>query len=390
MLAITLLAALPAQAQTESVLYSFCSLSNCYDGMIPQGGLIMDSNGSLYGVAFNGGDYIPGGVVFKLSPQGEETILHDFGAIPNDGNQPQGALIMDRRSNLYGTTVTGGANDSSGGGDGTVFKLSRDGTETILYNFGGTSTDGILPRAGVIMDAKGNLYGTTNQGGAYGLGTVFRVTPKGAEAILHSFGGTGSTDGAYPWSSLVMDGNGNLYGTTYLGGTGGEGTAFEISAKGEYSILHNFGVTSTDGSFVNTSLTLDGEGNLYGTTYNGGAKNVGTIFKLTPTSGGSWHETILYNFTDIDSCYFPASGIALDPNGGMYGTTLVGGAGTTFPLGCAYVISAGRLTNLHSFGAYPDGSNPAGNLLMAPQGTLYGVTSAGGNDGWGVAFEVVP
>jgi uncharacterized repeat protein (TIGR03803 family) len=389
---LALTAARPALAQNESIMYSFCALANCDDGMIPQGGLIMDSNGNLYGVAFNGGDYIPGGVVFKLSPEGEETILHNFGAIPNDGNQPQGALIMDKQNNLYGTTCTGGANDiGDGGGNGTVFKLSPDGTETILYNFGADNNDGSVPRAGVVMDSKGNLYGSTNEGGAYGAGIVFRVSPEGKETILHTFGSTGATDGVGPWASLVMDANENLYGTTYQGGLADEGTAFEISAKGEYSILHSFGATSTDGTFVNTSLTLDSHGDLYGTTYLGGTNNVGTVFKLTPTSSGTWRETILYNFTDYQNCYAPASGVLLGANGDMYGTTLVGGTGATFPLGCAYEINAtGKLTNLHSFDGFPDGANPAGNLLRDSQGNLYGVTSSGGNDDYGVAFRIIP
>ena len=392
-LALVVISAQPAIAQTETILYSFCR-PGCADGAGPDAGLLMDSAGNLYGTTYDGGlspNYQ--GVVYKLTPRGAETALHSFGAVANDGNHPSGQLIMDTLGNLYGTTRMGGSNNTSGGGDGTVFKLSPDGTETILYNFGASSTDGIEPTAGVIADAEGNLYGTTFEGGAYGEGTVFRLTPEGVETILHSFAG-GSTDGAGPWTGLTMDSNGNLYGTTQYGGTGDRppgygGTVFEISANGDYSILHNFAGPATDGSYVNASLTLDSRGNLYGTTYNGGADayDAGTVFKLTPGSNGSWEETILYNFTNLTAaCRNPYSAVVFDSAGTLYGTTAYGG---THGFGCLYSLTpAGKLSTVHAFSGSPDGSVPVGNLLMS-EGYLYGVAEASGNkNGGGIVFKI--
>jgi uncharacterized repeat protein (TIGR03803 family) len=387
-----LAATLPAFAQNETILYSFCR-PGCADGAAPDGGLLMDSAGNLFGTTYGGGNG-PNheGVVYKLTPRGVETVLHTFGA-PDDSNEPSGQLIMDTHGNLFGTTRMGGSNNTSGGGDGTVFKLRPDGTETILYSFGATSTDGNYPVAGVIMDAEGNLYGTTYTGGVYGAGTVFRLTPQGVETVLHSFA-SDSTDGGYPWAGLIMDNNGNLYGTTRSGGTGyegigGGGTVFEISANGEYSILHNFAGVPSDGSFVNASVTFDSQGNLYGTTYYGGADayNTGTVFKLTPGSNGSWDETLLYNFTDLAAaCQNPTSAVVFDAAGSLYGTTAYGG---TYGGGCLYSLSpTGKLATVHAFGESPDGAQPYGNLLMS-EGYLYGVTIYGGNknDG-GIVFKL--
>jgi uncharacterized repeat protein (TIGR03803 family) len=386
-------ATLPAFAQTETILYSFCPQKGCADGNIPSSGLIRDSPGNFYGVAEEGGTNGQG-VVFKLTPKGTESVLYSFGAVPNDGIGPQGQLSLDTQGNLYGTTVMGGSNDTSRGGDGTVFKLSPDGTETILHNFGATSTDGIQPQSGVVMDAEGNLFGTTYYGGVYGAGTVFRVTPEGVETKVHSFANN-STDGGYPWSAPIIDTNGNLYGTTRLGGTGGGGisfggTVFEISRNGGYSVLHNFAGLPTDGSLVEASLTLDSQGNLYGATYGGGSYDAGTVFRLARGSNGSWDETILYNFTlQYPTCQSPVSAVLFDAKGNLYGTTWTGGSGEE---GCVYKISpAGKLTIVHAFGPSHDGESPDGNLLFS-QGNLYGVTLFGGNYdvGYGAIFKIKP
>ncbi|MGA7219590.1 MAG: choice-of-anchor tandem repeat GloVer-containing protein [Candidatus Sulfotelmatobacter sp.] len=257
----TLIATLPAQAQTETVLYSFCQRKYCYDGTLPSGSLVLNPNGNIYGVTMVGGA-IGQGTLYGIKPDGTEEVLHSFGNAPGDGIFPYG-LIADSKGDLYGTTKLGGANGLENEGDGTVFKITA-GVETILYNFGATSSDGINPQAGVVRDTKGNLYGTTIGGGANGAGTVFKLTPAGVETILHSFAKNG-TDGNQADEMLTLDEKENVYGTTSYGGLNNAGIAFEISAAGTYTILYSFGTSASDGAYPFSSLTLDSAGNLYGT-----------------------------------------------------------------------------------------------------------------------------
>jgi uncharacterized repeat protein (TIGR03803 family) len=315
----------------ETVLYSFCSLLDCTDGYRPLAGLVLDTNGNLYGTAFDGGAH-DGGVVFEISPSGTETVLYTFCNRPGcrDGYYPHADLVMDANGNLYGTTQYRGAN-----GGGTVFEVTPSGTETVLYSFCAQSscTDGSHPRAGLVRDTAGNLYGTTYDGGANGAGTVFEVTPSGTETVLYSFcAQSGCTDGSHPRADLVRDTKGNLYGTTYDGGTNGKGTVFKVSPSGTETVLHSFCAQSgcRDGSHPQAGLILDTKGNLYGTTYGGGAKRKGTVFEISPTGT----ETVLHSFAanGIDG-YYPVAGLILDANGNLYGTTLSGGAnggGTVF------------------------------------------------------------
>lgn len=264
---------------TETILYSFGVGRD--DGQNPGGGLVMDSAGNLYGTTQHGGAY-RAGTVFKLSPAGTETVLHSFYALgmAADGQNPQGTLVMDSAGNLYGTTLYGGA-----GTAGTVFEVSADGTETVLYSFGsGAAADGSTPHAGVILDDSGNLYGTTVFGGAngsgHGDGTVFKLSAVGKETVLYSFGGS-ATDGLNPDTGLVMDGAGNLFGTTQGGGARGNGIVFELSAAGTETILYSFAASgATDGSAPHAALLLDSTGNLFGTTQAGGAHGHGTVFKI--------------------------------------------------------------------------------------------------------------
>jgi uncharacterized repeat protein (TIGR03803 family) len=211
------------------------------------------------------------------TPTATETILHAFGA-GADGATSVAGLVMDGSGNLYGTTEFGGTNNQ-----GTVFKITPTGTESVLYSFGATTTDGDNPLAGLIMDASGNLYGTTVRGGANGVGTVFKITPTGTESVLYSFGAT-TTDGAGPMAGLVMDGSGNLYGTTEGGGTNITfGTVFKITPTGSETILHSF-AGGADGAAPAAGLIIDSSGNLYGTT-TGGFNNTGTagtVFEITP------------------------------------------------------------------------------------------------------------
>ena len=393
----TLIASLPAHAQTETVLYNFCSLANCNDGASPSGGVIADAAGNLYGNTLDGGA-AHGGVVYKLTPSGDESVLYPFhDGFPDDGYGPAGLLAMDAQGNLYGTTEQGGRDSLHVvRGDGIVFKVSPQGDETILYNFGAFRTDGIQPIGGMVLDAKGNLYGTTYIGGTYTLGTVFRLTPEGEETVLHNFA-EDDTDGGNPWAPLIIDGNGNVFGTTPSGGdsNGGAGTVFEITAAGVYKVLHIFTGPPGDGGTPFYGLTLDSQGNLYGATYAGGTSGgrgsdfgAGTVFKLSPQADGSWTETILYNFTNqTDSCQNPFSNVVFDAHGNLYGTTFYGGA---FGQGCVYALTpAGKFSNLHTFGRGKDSAEPMGNLLFW-QGSLYGTTIRGGDPGLGTVFKMTP
>lgn len=267
------------------VLDTFSDLS---EGELPHGGLVMDAQGSLYGTTYYGGSGKgPGyGTVFKVT-SGTETVLYSF-AGGRDGAIPGGGLIFDGSGNLYGTTTEGGGHGCGGTGCGTVFKLTPDGSETVLYRFSGGS-DGAEPVAGLVLDAAGNLYGTTELGGAAcaaeeGCGTVFRLAPDGTETLLYRFG-IGS-DGSYPVAGLVLDAQGNLYGTTNSGGGSscpgaGCGTVFKLTPDGSETILYRF-TGGTDGAYPQAPLVMDPQGNLYGTTTGGGGTGQGTVFEITP------------------------------------------------------------------------------------------------------------
>ena len=263
---------------TESVLYSFTGGS---DGANPQTDLIADATGNLYGTASAGG--ASGcGTVFKIKRNGHFTVLYAFKCRP-DGFTPNGGLVLDAAGNLYGTTYGGG-----GSNEGTVFKLAPDGTETILYAFPGGS-DAAYPVAGLIADQNGNLFGTTYGGGNAALGTVFKLTTSGEETVLYSF--KGGSDGANPFARLAEDASGNLYGTTWGGGGngcngGGCGTVFRVAPDGAEAVLHSF-AGGSDGFGPYAGVTLDASGNLYGSTLYGGGSGCsgngcGLVFRLAP------------------------------------------------------------------------------------------------------------
>jgi uncharacterized repeat protein (TIGR03803 family) len=218
-------------AYTETVLYTFCSAANCTDGSAPYGGLIQDAHGNLYGTTVSGGTNNRG-TVFKVDNAGHETVLYSFCADANctDGSAPYGGLIQDADGNLYGTTQSGGGANNAG----TVFRVDNTGKETVLYSFCSAANcrDGWLPEGGLIQDADGNLYGTTVDGGANGLGTVFRIDNAGHETVLHSFcADANCTDGKFPYAGLTQDADGNLYGTTLDGGANGLGTVFKLTPQ---------------------------------------------------------------------------------------------------------------------------------------------------------------
>ncbi|MGB0116254.1 MAG: choice-of-anchor tandem repeat GloVer-containing protein [Terriglobales bacterium] len=372
-----LLALQPAHAQTETVLHIFGGGKS--DGGNPEAGLVMDNLGNLYGTTYYGGAY-GGGTAFELTPAGTETVLYSFGGGKTAGFNPTASLVMDNLGNLYGSTYRGGAKKKCG----TVFELTPAGTETVLHNFTGKPGDGAVPFAGLVMDTLGNLYGSTIDGGAKNKGTVFELTPTGTETVLHSFTGKPG-DGAVPNSRLVMDNLGNLYGTTADGGAKNFGTVFELTPAGTETVLYSFTGKNGDGAYPLGGVVMDNQGNFYGITGFGGAKNFGTVFKLTPAGT----ETVLYSFTSSngDGAY-PDGGLVMDSLGNLYGTTVGGGTdgwGTVFEL-----TPAGTETVLYSFtSSNGDGAVPNGGLIMDNLGNLYGTTYYGGVD-FGIVFEVTP
>ncbi|MGA3107731.1 MAG: choice-of-anchor tandem repeat GloVer-containing protein [Terriglobales bacterium] len=343
-----------------------------------------------------------------------ETVLHSFGTTPGDGYGPAGGLVVDASGNLFGTTVEGSQTLCDLGevfGCGIVYELlkSPNGyTEKILYSFGLNSAtkDGASPYAGLIRDTAGNFYGTTTYGGSPnclidigvdGCGTVFELvaTPNGyTEILLYTFTGP---DGAYPYAGLTMDSSGNLFGTTYSGGACGLGTVFElVSSSGAYTekVLHSFGCSSSDGWDPYAGVTLDSAGNLYGTTESAGASGGGIVFELV-NSGGNYTEDVIYNFTGTDG-QLPSGSLSFDSSGSLYGTTEGGGEygyGTVFEL----VNSLGTYTEkvLYSFKGpgNDDGQDPVPGVLMDSSGNLYGTTRLGGTNcapqGCGIVFELV-
>lgn len=362
-----------AQAQPyPGVLYAFTGGA---DGGFPVAGLARDERGNLYGVTSNGGTYGQG-TVFEVGGGGK-TVLYSFtgGA---DGQSP-GAGLTWVQGNLYGTTVSGGAY-----GAGTVFKLDESGMEAVLHSFTGGG-DGASPDGVLVLDAQGNVYGTASGAGAYGQGTVFKVDATGNETTLYSFTGTGG-DGSSPHAGLVLDAEGNLYGTTYGGGAFGQGTVFKVDATGNETVLYSFGAAPGDGANPTPGLARDPRGNLYGTTvYGGNDWNNGTVFKLDTTG----KETVLHNFVGapVEGAN-PYAGVVRDRQGNLYGTTFYGGdvscyMNGAFP-GCGTVFAVDPTGNermLYSFTGYGDGANPEAGLALDPQGNLYGTAPIGGNYG---------
>ena len=405
-----------------TVLYQFAAK----DGDSPQSTLIADSAGNLYGTTNIGGNglgYLYGqggedcaygcGTVFEMSPTlnsgWTRRILYNFTGVNGDGTFPSGNLTFDSAGNLYGATEFGGSS-----GWGAVFELMpyADGNwkEVVLYSFGGDS-DGYYPLAGLVIDEGGNLYGTTEQGGAYRMGTVFKLSPSSSgtwtKTTLHGFSGANG-DGSYPRSTLIFDASGNLYGTTEYGGSGECenycGTVFELSPVSERSgswretVLYAFSGKNGDGAYPLGNVVFDAAGDLYGTTSEGGTASscpngdtCGTVFKLTRGIGG-WTESIVYSFGSYSGDGTgPSGGLTLDGNGNMYGTTSGAVVGTGFAPGTVFKLAPSSEDGwtesiVHSFSGYPsDGGCPTANVTFDGKGNLYGTTSGGGaGDGEGV------
>jgi len=300
------------------------------DGQAPVSGMTFDAAGNLYGTTTSDGLY-GAGTLYELSPTSSggwaRTILHHFNPNNNkDGYEPWGGVVVDSAGNIFGTTVVGGAS-----GWGTVYEFSRTASgglaETILHNFNSNATDGRHGWGKLLMDTAGNLYGTTSDGGAYGGGTVFELqaTASGGfiEKILHSFAITG--DGNYPFGDLMMDASGNLYGTTVNGGRYGWGTVFELVYKnGSWSEALLYTFSGTDGGAPRGGVVQDATGNLYGTTWEGCSSGYGCVYKLAPGAGGTWTQTILHTFTSWNGDG-PQSTLLLDAAGNLYGSAPGGG-----------------------------------------------------------------
>lgn len=366
-----------AYAQTESVIYSFADYP---DGRFPLAGLVQDANGNFYGTTELGG-ISDNGTVFKVTPGGKEKVLFNFTRVP-DGANPVAGLVIDASGNFYGTTSLGGANN----GCGTVFKITPKGKHKVLYSFT-CGTDGISPNGPVTLDAQGNLYGVTWQGGATGNGTVFKVTPSGKEKLLYSF--TGGADGGSPSGPLVQDADGNLYGTTEMGGPSLWGTVFKLTPTGQETVIYSFSL-GKDGGEPMAGVLRDAKGNLYGTASSGGGGNCafggcGVVFKVSP----SGTETVLYAFAGGADGSLPTHGLVRDPTTrAFYGTTYGGGTagdGTIFKLSPKGVHKV-----LYSFAGGTDGAGPTCDLIEDAKGRFYGTTQSQGALTYGTVFKFVP
>lgn len=363
----------PSQAQTETVLYT-------PDGATPFAGLVRNAKGNLYGTTLQGGITSGYGTVFEVTPSRTEKVLHSFTG-GTDGIGRWASLVMGKKSTLYGTTQVGGL------GYGTVFAVTSSGKESIILNFDGLH--GAYLYAGLIRDSAGNLYGTTPGGGLSSSGTVFELTASGTEQVLYNF--TGGADGDCPLSMLVRDAAGNLYGTTEWGGAYGYGTVFKLTASGTEQVLYSF-AGGSDGAYPYAGVVRDSKGNLYGTTTQGGAYNYGTVFQVSAAGA----EKILHSLGASADGISPEAGLIRDSMGNLYGTTYQGGAynyGTVFK-----VTKKGVEQVLYSFTGGADGRYPFSNLIRDAAGNLYGTTGYGGiqncaygdGGGCGTVFMVTP
>jgi uncharacterized repeat protein (TIGR03803 family) len=386
-----------AQAQTFQVIYTF----NAYGqgGYVPEG-VTLDAAGHLFGTTLNGGAY-GAGTVYQMKRSGSNWLfqpIHSF-ARGSDGSAPLARVVFGPDGSLFGTTTNGGNDGCDGVGCGTVFKLSPSATacrtalcpwaETVLYAFL-ASGDGIEPGSGdLVFDRAGNIYGTTQSGGSSGAGTVYELTPVGGgwtERVLWSFAGL---DGAWPVAGVVFDGAGNLYGTTFVGGAG-YGVVFQLTPSGSgwtENVLYTFH-NGNDGREPFGGVIFDpSSGNLYGATSGAGQWGGGTIFELSPSSGGGWTYSVLYSFTGGGG---PTTALSTDGAGNIYGTTEFDGAygnGNVFKL--TNTGSGWTYQSLHDFTGGADGQRADSIVAFDGAGNLYGTTAYGGS-GYGVVWEITP
>jgi uncharacterized repeat protein (TIGR03803 family) len=370
---------------TYDLLASFTGTSGAYPGAdSPQNGnLIQASDGNFYGVTSAAQNLEPRGTsgygsAYKITPSGTFTVLHTFAGGTSDGWNPEGSLIEGSDGNFYGVT------SKVGSGVGTVYRMTPSGDVAVLHSFVGGASDGANPLAGLIEGSDGSFYGTTEYGGASGYGTVYKITPSGSFTLLYSFPAITTSDGSFtsegslPSGGLVEGSDGNFYGMAEAGGANGWGTVYQVTPSGAFTLLHTFARTADDGMDGFGSLVQGSDGNFYGMTIDGGANDAGIVFKIT--ASGSF--TLVYSFT--------AGGygsLIEGSDGNFYGMTYFSGVagvdGTVFQM-----TPSGSVTLLHSFtGA--DGASPSGNLIEGNDGSLYGFTPRGGASGDGTLFKLV-
>lgn len=399
---------LSAGGQTLAVVHNFTGAVG--DGAYPYDAGLLALGGKLYGVT-SGGGRRGAGTFYELTLQSNGTwelsVLYSF-----TGGDPIGSVIADTAGNFYGITNGGGLH-----GAGTAYRLSNtSGTwqKTTLWSFGGPR-DGAYPSAGLVLDQSGNLYGTTVLGGIYGEGAAFELSPSAGEmyteTLLHSFG-AGASDGEHPNAPLIIDAAGNLFGTTSIGGsttcsleTLSCGTVFELSpgANGwTETVIHYFEANGTDGFFPLSPLMMDKEGNLYGTTEDGGSggdrcdsgggtTGCGTVFVLSRSPSGHWEEQIIHAFGGGDAGSEPNSGLVTDSAGNIYGETApteqFQGDGAVYEL--ARSSSGVWEFEIRVTFNGTNGNSPQGGLVLA-QDRLFGTTNAGGASGEGDVFALAP
>jgi uncharacterized repeat protein (TIGR03803 family) len=379
-LMVIVLAVIGAHAQVQGVAYTtLAAFNNTKTGASPYNPPVLGAGGNLYG-ALPGGGKNGVGVIYKISTNGTQTTLYTFNT--NNGANPIASLVSARDGNFYGVaiggTVTGGGTNNN---QGTIFKVTTNGTFTLLYTFGmmtnnlGYALDGANPYGALIQGWDGNFYGVTYNGGISNAGTVFQFSTNGTLTTLHSFTGAGTNDdGAHPYLAPLVEGAaGVFYGTTSAGGTNNGGTIFQITADGTLNNLLEF--NSTNGFNPFSGLSFGTDGNLYGTTVYGGTYNRGTAFQIT-TNGAL---TTLFQFGGTDGLYYPVGGVVPGNNNTLFGTTFEGGTqnfGTVFQL-----ATNGVLTTLHSFTNGSDGANCYAGVIRDASGNLYGAASAGGKQG---------
>jgi uncharacterized repeat protein (TIGR03803 family) len=392
-------ATLALQAQTFTVMHAFTGKG---DGASPYTAVTLDHLGNLYGTAGSGGAF-QRGTVFKISAQGTESVLYSFWG--GDGIQPSGPPIPDEKGDFYSSTTEGGTPE--GGrciyGCGTVFKLDKSHKESLLYAFTGKA-DGGWPFDGLVPDQLGNLYGVAEIGGAsnncghtLGCGLVFKLDREGKETVLHTF--AGSSDGSGASAGLIRDKSGNLYGVAY-GGIYQGGVVFKVNTAGQFTVLHSF-TGGSDGGPPSGTLLRDAAGSLYGVAGGGNSSachgGCGVVFRLDP----SGKESVLYTFRGSPDGAYPNGSLVRDKSGNFYGITTAGGSGNC-PQdgnGCGTVFkldASGHETVLHSFTGGLDGFYPWAGLTIDNSANLYGTTSQGGDwscgrgNGCGVVFKLTP
>ncbi|HEY3638329.1 MAG TPA: choice-of-anchor tandem repeat GloVer-containing protein [Rhizomicrobium sp.] len=369
-------AALQAPKEPKSPYKLLYKFQGGADGGNPEGDLVEDKSGNLYGTTASGGAY-GGGTIFEVNLKRVETVIYAFKGGQTDGTSPTTNLIFDSQGNLYGTTRAGGGTGCNGAGCGTVFKLAPNGTETVIHSFG-TAGDGAEPDGGMIFDGQGNLFGTTLYGGSASNGTVYKISNDGSETVLYSF--QGGSDGSNPNENVVMDATGNLYGAAG-GGTGNAGVVFRLAPDGTETTLHTFAGQPGDGAIPTGSLIFDSQGNLYGTTKSGGTSDYGTIFKLAANET----ETMLYSFKNSPDGSYPNPGLIMDASGNLFGTTAQGGCNCAYQ-GTIFELSPnGTETTLYAFGK--SSSLPVFGLIEDSSGHLYGTTVYRGKKNTGAVFR---